>query len=107
MAANAPQGGRPRSTRVRTGYAREEILAALAERKADLVVLGTHGRSGFERLVIGSVTAGVLRDAGCNLLVVPPVASLQHDAATQPDDERTGADWSYVADEAPVIAGRS
>ena len=33
--------------------------------KADLLVIGTHGRSGFERLLLGSVAEKVLRKASC------------------------------------------
>lgn len=40
--------------------------------RADLVVMGTHGRSGFERLMIGSVAEKVLRKAPCPVLLVPP-----------------------------------
>jgi nucleotide-binding universal stress UspA family protein len=94
LAEHTAEGMRPKSARVRTGYPREEIVAALAERKADLAVLGTHGRSGFERLMLGSVAAGVLRTAVCNLLIVPPGA--EHEEA------RSGADWSYVSDEVPA-----
>jgi nucleotide-binding universal stress UspA family protein len=39
---------------------------------ADLVVMGTHGRSGFERLLIGSVAEHVLHRAPCAVLLVPP-----------------------------------
>jgi nucleotide-binding universal stress UspA family protein len=39
---------------------------------ADLVVMGTHGRTGFERLLIGSVAEKVLRKAPCPVLLVPP-----------------------------------
>lgn len=39
---------------------------------ADLLVVGTHGRSGFERLVLGSVTEKILRKAACPVLSVPP-----------------------------------
>lgn len=39
---------------------------------ADLVVLGTHGRSGFERLMLGSVAERVLRRAAMPVLTVPP-----------------------------------
>lgn len=42
---------------------------------ADLVVMGTHGRSGFERFALGSVTEKVLRRAGPPVLTVPPTAS--------------------------------
>jgi len=42
---------------------------------AGLVVMGTHGRSGFERLLLGSVTERVLRRVRCPLLTVPPHAA--------------------------------
>jgi nucleotide-binding universal stress UspA family protein len=42
---------------------------------ADLIVMGTHGRSGFERFMIGSVTEKVLRRAPCPVLTVPPQAT--------------------------------
>lgn len=48
-----------------------EILAAADAMPADLLVMGTHGRSGFERLVLGSVTEKVLRKAACPVLTVP------------------------------------
>jgi len=115
LAANSPAAGRPK-VQIRTGYPREEILTALEETGADLAVLGTHGRSGFERLMIGSVASGVLRGAGCNLLVVPPPASypIDHpvahpaaeDSAAESREALTGADWSYVSDETPVAAGQ-
>ena len=101
-----PASLRPRSVRVQTGYPREEILARLAERQADLAVLGTHGRGGFERLVIGSVAEGVLRGARCNLLVVPPAASLRDDTATESQEKRTDADWTYVSDEDSVVPAK-
>jgi nucleotide-binding universal stress UspA family protein len=44
-------------------------------RRADLVVMGTHGRSGFDRLLLGSVTEKVLRRAPCPVLTVPPHAA--------------------------------
>ena len=46
------------------------ILDAAAELKADLIVMGTHGRTGFRRLVLGSVTEEVLRQAPCPVLTV-------------------------------------
>jgi nucleotide-binding universal stress UspA family protein len=47
------------------------ILAKADAMPADLLVMGTHGRSGFERLVLGSVTEKVLRKAACPVLTVP------------------------------------
>lgn len=81
VAANSGKGVSGTALRVRTGFAREEILAALEEREVDLAILGTHGRSGFERLVLGSIAAGVLHEAGCNVLLVPPVEPAVRQAA--------------------------
>ena len=50
-----------------------EILSQAQD--ADAVVIGTHGRSGFERLMLGSVAERVLRKATCPVLVVPPRAT--------------------------------
>lgn len=47
---------------------------------AGLVVMGTHGRSGFERLLIGSVAEKVLRKAPCPVLLVPPDATMTNSA---------------------------
>ncbi|MGD9903979.1 MAG: universal stress protein [Dehalococcoidia bacterium] len=41
----------------------------------DLIVMGTHGRSGFDRLMTGSVTERVLRTAPCPVLTIPPHAA--------------------------------
>lgn len=91
---------------VRSGYPGEEIPAVLAERGADLVILGTHGRRGFERLMVGSVALGVMHRATCNLLIVPPGARLQHEVLqAEKHEELTPADWDAVSAEATVSAG--
>jgi nucleotide-binding universal stress UspA family protein len=48
-----------------------QILNAAETLASDLLVIGTHGRSGFERLMLGSVTEKVLRKATCPVLSVP------------------------------------
>jgi universal stress protein A len=53
-----------------TGSADTEILSASASLPADLVVVGTHGRSGLSRLALGSVAEAVVRGARCSVLVV-------------------------------------
>lgn len=58
-------------TSIREGDAVTEILDEAASRKADLLTVGTHGRSGFERLLLGSVTEKLLRKARCPVLTVP------------------------------------
>ena len=56
---------------VREGNTAGEILDQAATMKADLLVIGTHGRSGFERLLLGSVAEKVLRKATCPVMTVP------------------------------------
>ncbi|WP_253737471.1 universal stress protein [Halohasta salina] len=51
-------------------------ITEYAERHGvDLIVMGTHGRSGLERLVLGSVAEKVLRTASVPILVVPPAST--------------------------------
>lgn len=57
--------------RVRSGHARQAIVAELDEKGVDLAVLSTRGLTGLERLLIGSVASSVIRDSPCNLLVIP------------------------------------
>ena len=54
----------------RVGAAAEEILRAAGELEADLIVLGTHGRTGLRRLLAGSVAEAVLRRAPCPVLAL-------------------------------------
>jgi len=58
-----------------------EILGRARAWPADVLVMGTHGRGGFERWVLGSVTEKVLRKAPCPVLTVPPPASGLHPSA--------------------------
>jgi nucleotide-binding universal stress UspA family protein len=55
-----------------------EILGRAGTWPADVVTMGTHGRSGFERWALGSVTEKVLRKASCPVLTVPPPAEGLH-----------------------------
>lgn len=60
----------PVSTRVRVGPAGAETLAALDERAdLDLVIMGSHGRTGLQRALLGSVAEKVVRHAPCPVLV--------------------------------------
>jgi nucleotide-binding universal stress UspA family protein len=54
---------------VRVGDPAGEIVAAATEWNADLVALGTHGRTGIQRLLLGSVARNVLQHAPCSVLV--------------------------------------
>ena len=52
------------------GTAAEMIVAAAARTSADLIVMGSHGRGGFERLLVGSNSEKVLNRTPCAVLVV-------------------------------------
>lgn len=68
-------GTTPIDTAVVQGDATQTILKWAEDPPADLIVMGTHGRRGFERLILGSVTERVLRKASCPVLTVPPRAA--------------------------------
>jgi nucleotide-binding universal stress UspA family protein len=59
---------------IESGRPSTRILDCAEEVSADLIVMGTHGASGFEHLVLGSVTEKVLHKAPCPVLTVPPHA---------------------------------
>jgi len=52
------------------GVADDQILRAARRRKADLIVIGTHGRTGLARLFLGSVASRVVAGARCPVLTV-------------------------------------
>jgi nucleotide-binding universal stress UspA family protein len=58
---------------VRGGDPAFQIVHEAREWDADLIVLGTHGRRGARRMLLGSVAESVLRNAPCAALVVPPL----------------------------------
>lgn len=53
-----------------TGLPVAHILSVAEHEHVDLIVIGSHGRTGFSRLLMGSVAEGVLRKAKCPVLVV-------------------------------------
>jgi nucleotide-binding universal stress UspA family protein len=58
------------STAIVTGAPAEAIVDYAADRGMDLIVMGTHGRSGFAHLLLGSVAEQVVRTARCPVLTV-------------------------------------
>jgi nucleotide-binding universal stress UspA family protein len=58
-------------TVVKAATPQEGILRVVEERGADLVVMGTHGRTGLARAVIGSVADAVIRRASVPVVLVP------------------------------------
>ena len=54
------------------GYAAEEILNVAQQEKAGLIVMGTHGRKGIDRILFGSVAEKVVKTAHCPVLTIRP-----------------------------------
>lgn len=57
-------------THIAVGAAPQQIAQLASDLEANILVLGTHGRRGVERLLLGSVAEGVVRMAHCPVLVV-------------------------------------
>lgn len=57
-------------TKITTGVPWHEILELAKGASADLIVMGTHGRTGLKHVLIGSVAEKVVRHATCDVLVV-------------------------------------
>lgn len=57
------------SVTLREGYAPEEINAEVEEKGCDLVIMGTHGRTGMERVLLGSVADRVVRNSTVPVMV--------------------------------------
>jgi universal stress protein A len=60
---------------IKSGDPVAAILDAAEERRADLIVLATHGRTGIKRLLIGSVAEKVVRHSSCPVFIVKPRAA--------------------------------
>src|SRR5690606_23485482 len=59
-------------TYLSTDYPAQAVIQLANDLEADMVVVGTHGRQGFRRFLLGSVAEGVVRTAHCPVLVVRP-----------------------------------
>jgi universal stress protein A len=64
------QRGIKASWRAQVGVPFEEIVRVATEERADMIVMGTHGRSGLNRALLGSVAERVIRLAPCPVLTV-------------------------------------
>jgi nucleotide-binding universal stress UspA family protein len=63
-------GDMPVTTSILDGRPAAEIVKYAVAKKIDLIVIGTQGKKGFERLLLGSVAEEVIRSAPCKVLVV-------------------------------------
>jgi len=95
---NAPAVAGGARRRVLVGGARQRLAEEMDGLHPDLVILGTHGRSGFERFLVGSVATDLVARAPRAALVVPPAAAAAAAAAADDEVAQRSGDWSYVSD---------
>jgi nucleotide-binding universal stress UspA family protein len=69
-ASDLRQRGVKASWRATTGVPSEEIVEIARQEHAEMIVMGTHGRSGLDRILLGSVAERVIRLAPCPVLTV-------------------------------------
>lgn len=105
VADDAREAGRVARSTVREGRPAGEILAYADEHDVDLIVVGTHGRTGIQQVLVGSVALEVVRDARRPVCTVSPNATI----AETVDDVALATDgWSGSAaatDHALGLAG--
>ena len=64
------ESGLPTEGVVLEGDARESLLQEAEKQRADLIVVGSHGRTGLTKLLLGSVSSHAVTHANCSVLVV-------------------------------------
>lgn len=72
LPASGWQTGKPVIREVRTGPAAMEIIDYATKENIDMVVIGTHGRSGLMHILMGSIAERVVRLSPCPVLTVKP-----------------------------------
>ncbi len=72
FAAETLNGSVPHSTAVLSGDVVEEINRFAGEEKADMIVMGTHGYKGLDKILFGSVAEKIVKTAPCPVLTINP-----------------------------------
>lgn len=73
---------------MRSGLSATQITNFAKQKKVDLVVMGAHGRSVLDRLILGSVADKVIRQATCPVLVIRGQESIEKDEEDKVEDKR-------------------
>lgn len=68
LVIEAKQAGVEATAELKNGVPHEEIVAVAQQENVDLIVMGTHGRTGFNHLMMGSQAERVLRKAPCSVM---------------------------------------
>lgn len=82
----------------------EAIVEVAQEKKADLLVMGKHGRTGLKRLMMGSVTAKVIAYAPCKVLVVPKETEIRGENIMLATD---GSKYSEAAENEAIAMSKN
>ncbi len=61
--------------RVVNGYAAEEVLSLAEQENADLIIMGTHGRKGIDRILFGSVAEKIVKSSPIPVMTIRPQSS--------------------------------
>ena len=70
LVKRAKTGGARANTLLMNGDPSQQIVHAARSTRADLVVVGTHGRTGFSKFILGSVAGRVVATASCPVVTV-------------------------------------
>jgi universal stress protein A len=70
LAARLAKDGTPITTFIRVGRPTEEITQFVTENAVDLIIMGTHGRTGLAHMLLGSVTERVVRTSTAPVLTI-------------------------------------
>ncbi|MCC6348283.1 MAG: universal stress protein [Candidatus Eisenbacteria bacterium] len=68
--AELREAGIATESRILTGDPRDALVRLIRDERADLIVMGSHGRTGLSKLLLGSVSSHVVTHAHCSVLVV-------------------------------------
>src|SRR5579872_2810941 len=82
----------PHKSHVRHGQVWKNLAAIIKENEIDLIVVGTHGRGGIGKLLLGSVAENILRHAKCPVLTVGPKVTGRAKLPAVKKTGREGAD---------------
>jgi nucleotide-binding universal stress UspA family protein len=97
LASSIRASGGEVEARSREGDVVRSVLDEAESLGADLIVMGTHGKGGFERLVLGSVAEKVVRKAPCPVLTVSPPAADETPAPPRYDRVLCAVDFSEAS----------
>ena len=89
--------GIPSEISTRTGDVWTELSAIIQDKQIDLVVAGTHGRSAFGKLLMGSVAEKVFREAPCPVLTIGPAVSGEPESITDLHEILFATDFSVTS----------